>query len=101
MKLKDILKDSKVIRRGHEWPIEEKFDSKAQQRFLYATNPEAAKKLGSKMTKKDYEELPDKVNEMDKKAMDKASKIVNYLVKYYKLKVNSARQVIQDLARFL
>ena len=43
--------------------LEEKFDSKAQQRYLYATDPEAAKKLGSKMSKKDYEDLPDKVDE--------------------------------------
>ena len=38
--------------------ILEKFDSKAQQRFLYATDPKAAKKKSSKMTKKDYKELP-------------------------------------------
>tara|TARA_Y100000592_G_scaffold26168_1_gene41399 strand:- start:512 stop:784 length:273 start_codon:yes stop_codon:yes gene_type:complete len=44
--------------------ILEKFDSKAQQRFLYATDPKAAKEKGEKMTKKDYEELPDKVNEI-------------------------------------
>ena len=43
--------------------LKEKFASKAQQRYLYATNPEAAEKLGDKMTKKDYKELPDKVNE--------------------------------------
>ena len=43
-------------------PILEKFDSKAQQRYMFATNPKAAKKLASKMTKKDYEELPDKVS---------------------------------------
>ena len=43
--------------------ILEKFDSKAQQRFLYATDKEAAEKKASKMTKKDYKELPDKVNE--------------------------------------
>ena len=35
--------------------LPEKFASKAQQRFLYATDPEAAEKLGGKMTKKDYE----------------------------------------------
>jgi len=45
--------------------IEEKFDSKAQQGYLYANNPEAAKKLGSKMTKKDYENLPEKVKESE------------------------------------
>ena len=43
--------------------LNEKFASKAQQRFLYATNKKVAKKLGSKMTKKDYKELPDKVEE--------------------------------------
>ena len=32
--------------------LPEKFASKAQQRFLYATDPDAAEKLGSKMTKK-------------------------------------------------
>ena len=48
IKLKDIL---------------EKFDSKAQQRFLYATNPKAAKKKASKMSKKDYKKLPDKVKQ--------------------------------------
>jgi len=41
----------------------EKFASKAQQRFMFATDPKAAKKMDSKMTKKDYEELPDKVTE--------------------------------------
>ena len=41
----------------------EKFASKAQQRFMFATDPKAAKKMHSKMTKKDYEEHPDKVTE--------------------------------------
>ena len=41
----------------------EKFASKAQQRFMFATDKDAAEKLASKMTKKDYEELPDKVKE--------------------------------------
>ena len=48
----------------------EKFASKAQQRFLYATNKKVAKKLGDKMTKKDYKELPDKVDEQDTMQMD-------------------------------
>ena len=39
--------------------ISEKFASKAQQRFMFATDKKAAKKLASKMTKKDYDELPD------------------------------------------
>ena len=41
----------------------EKFASKAQQRYMFANEPAAAKKLASKMTKQDYEELPDKVDE--------------------------------------
>ena len=45
--------------------LPEKFASKAQQRFLYATDPEAAEKLGGKMTKKDYDKLPDKVDEIE------------------------------------
>tara|TARA_R110000824_G_scaffold280772_5_gene468978 strand:+ start:10293 stop:11312 length:1020 start_codon:yes stop_codon:yes gene_type:complete len=43
--------------------VEEDFASKAQQKYLYAVNPAAAEKLASKMTKKDYEKLPEKVNE--------------------------------------
>ena len=41
----------------------EKFASKAQQRYMFANEPAAAKKLASKMTKQDYKELPDKVDE--------------------------------------
>jgi len=43
--------------------ISEDFASKAQQGYLYAVNPAAAEKLASKMTKKDYKNLPEKVNE--------------------------------------
>ena len=43
--------------------VNEDFASKAQQKFLYANNPEAAKKLDSKMSKKDYKNLPDRVDE--------------------------------------
>ncbi len=43
--------------------LQEKFASKAQQRFLYSQKPKVAKKLASKMTKKDYKELPNKVEE--------------------------------------
>ena len=46
-----------------EKEIEEDFASKAQQKYLYAVNPAAAEKLASKMTKKDYENLPERVNE--------------------------------------
>ena len=48
-----------------EKEIEEKFASKAQQNYLYAVNPAAAEKLASKMTKKDYENLPDKIEEQN------------------------------------
>ena len=56
---------SSVLYELIEEVIEEKFASSAQQRYLYANDPEAAKKLGSKMTKKDYEELPEKVDESE------------------------------------
>ena len=46
-----------------EKEIQEKFASKSQQKYLYAVNPAAAEKLASKMTKKDYENLPEKVDE--------------------------------------
>ena len=46
----------------YDW-LNEDFASKAQQKFLYANNPKAAKKLASKMSKKDYKNLPDRVNE--------------------------------------
>ena len=45
--------------------VEEKFDSKAQQKYLYSVNPAAAEKLASKMTKSDYEKLPEYVNEQE------------------------------------
>ena len=57
----DVEIDGTPLLREKE--IEEKFASKAQQKYLYAVNPAAAEKLGSKMTKKDYEELPDTIDE--------------------------------------
>ena len=45
--------------------MEEKFASKAQQKYLYSVNPAAAEKLASKMTKADYEKLPEYVNEQE------------------------------------
>jgi len=45
--------------------LPEKFASKAQQRYMFATNKKAAKQLASKMTDKDYDELPDKVDEIE------------------------------------
>jgi len=41
--------------------INEKFVSKAQQRYLYANEPDVADEFNSTMTSKDYEELPEKV----------------------------------------
>ena len=57
----DVEIDGTPLLREKE--IEEKFASKAQQQYLYSVNPAAAEKLASKMTKKDYEDLPEKVNE--------------------------------------
>ena len=57
----DVEIDGTPLLREKE--IEEDFASKAQQRYLYAVNPAAAKKLASKMTKQDYENLPEKVDE--------------------------------------
>ena len=45
--------------------VEEKFASKAQQKYLYSVNPAAAEKLSSKMSKSDYDKLPDYVNEQE------------------------------------
>ena len=59
-----ILTQDFLIRKLKE-KLEEKFASKAQQRFMFATDKKAAKKLASKMTKKDYDELPDRVKEGD------------------------------------
>ena len=86
--------------------LKEKFASKAQQRYLYATDPETAEKLGDKMTKKDYEELPDKVKEAMAQntktpAYKKADKLLTYLAKYYGLKLKDPRQAASDISRFL
>jgi len=59
----DVEIDGTPLLREKE--IEEDFDSKAQQRYLYAVNPAAAEKLASKMTKQDYKNLPEKVNEQE------------------------------------
>ena len=69
--------------------LPEKFASKAQQRFLYATDPEAAEKLGGKMTKKDYDKLPDKVDEIElaeKRKKKKKKKKARRDKCYYKVK---------------
>eukprot|EP01050_Picozoa_sp_SAG11_P000061 SAG11_NODE_1_length_64905_cov_182.268355_61_plen_315_part_00 len=52
-----------LLNSGDDTEMTEDFDSKAQQKYLYAVNPAAAEKLASKMTKKDYENLPERVSE--------------------------------------
>jgi hypothetical protein len=52
-----------LLNSGDDTEMTEDFDSKAQQRYLYAVNPAAAEKLASKMTKRDYENLPERVSE--------------------------------------
>jgi len=61
--LKEPQVDAMVNVASEEEAIDEKFASKAQQKYLYATNPKAAEELGSKMTKKDYKNLPEKIKE--------------------------------------
>ena len=58
--MKEDQIDAMVDVVSEEGMIDEKFASKAQQKYLYATDKKAAEKLGSKMTKKDYKNLPDK-----------------------------------------
>lgn len=41
------------------------------------------------------------VNEVNKATLERAGKLLTYLVKYYGLKIQSARQAVVDLARFL
>ena len=41
------------------------------------------------------------VNEISNKTLEKAGKLRTYLVKYYGLKIDSARRAVADLARFL
>ncbi len=41
------------------------------------------------------------IKEVDSKTLDRAGKLLTYLVKYYGLKIKSARQAVSDLARFL
>jgi hypothetical protein len=66
-KSSEVSKDMKNLDKTGDFvsenKIDEKFASKAQQRYLHATDKKAAEKLGSKMTKKDYKNLPDKVAE--------------------------------------
>jgi hypothetical protein len=50
--------------------INEKFVSKAQQRYLYANEPDVADEFNSTMTSNDYEELPEKVKKKKKKKED-------------------------------
>ena len=50
---------------------------------MFATDKDAAKKLASKMTKKDYENLPDKVDEIELSEKKKKAKRDKC---YYKVK---------------
>jgi len=63
--IKDLnnLNITKRVSEGANNSLSEKFASKAQQKYLYDTNKKAAKKLGSKMTPRDYKSLPDKIKE--------------------------------------
>ena len=84
-------------------PVQEKFDSKAQQRYMFATNPKAAKKLASKMTKKDYDELPDKVSK-ENVAPDHDGKAAPYGSGYKKVKdleesTKAYEKALQKIAR--
>ena len=84
-------------------PIEEKFDSKAQQRYMFATNPKAAKKLASKMTAKDYDELPDKVSK-ENVAPDHDGKAAPFGSGYKKVKdleesTKAYEKALQKMAR--
>ncbi len=65
--------------------LPEKFASKAQQSYMFATDKEAAEKLASKMSKKDYENLPDKVDEVELAEKKKKKKAKRDKC-YYKVK---------------
>ena len=58
-----VEKDGKEMTLLGDGELDEDFASKAQQRYLYATNKKAADKLASKMTPEDYKNLPEKVRE--------------------------------------
>jgi len=84
-------------------PVQEKFDSKAQQRYMFATNPKAAKKLASKMTAKDYDELPDKVSK-ENVAPDHDGKAAPFGSGYKKVKdleesTKAYEKALQKMAR--
>ena len=61
----ELGEDPETIEERHQvnynTELQEKFASKDQMKYLYSNEPEAAKKLASKMTKKDYKKLPKKV----------------------------------------
>lgn len=80
---------------------QEKFDSKAQQRFLYATDKEAAKKKAGKMTKKDYKELPDKVKVDEVVGFMAVGALMNYLMKWADKNPNKVKELKQFIAKKL
>jgi hypothetical protein len=43
------------------------FTSKKQQRFMFATQPETAKEMAGKMSKKDFKDLPEMSKSKKKK----------------------------------
>jgi hypothetical protein len=43
------------------------FTSKKQQRFMFATQPEVAKEMAGKMSKKDFKDLPEMSKSKKKK----------------------------------
>jgi len=66
----ELGEDPETIEERHQvnynTKIQEKFASKDQMKYLYSNEPEAAEKLASKMTKKDYKKLPKKVKKNKK-----------------------------------
>ncbi len=55
------------------------FESKAQQRFMYAKHPKIAKEFASEMSKKDFDKLPEKKsNKRVRRVVDKVKKDHGY-----------------------
>lgn len=55
------------------------FESKAQQRFMYAKHPKIAKEFASEMSKKDFDKLPEKKSSKRvRRVVDKVKKENGY-----------------------
>ena len=54
------------------------FRSKAQQRFLYATNPKVAREFSEDMTRKDFKKLPERSEGAEKRgsAMNEEKRVI-------------------------